>query len=80
MSMDFDLSKLSDREILILMAQSQKQLTNEMRELKASLVQKADVADIDALKNKVSTLEKVQWIAAGVVSAGIWFIEKLVLK
>jgi len=78
--MDFDFTKLSDREILILMAQAQKQLAEEIKDLKQVILTKADAKRMEEIENDVKMLKKTIWIASGAAGVLVWAVEHILLK
>lgn len=74
--MDIEFSKLSDREILILIMSEQKNIKEELKSLKHTIELKADAKRLQDVEDDVKFLNKMVWIATGAVSMVSWLAAK----
>lgn len=75
--MDIEFSKLTDREILILIMSEQKNIKDELKDLKITIELKADAKRLDDVENDVKFLNKMVWVATGAVSIASWVASKV---
>lgn len=67
--MDNGLSKMNDRDLLVMIYTKQENLENEFKEVKIALAGKADAKRLEQIEVDVKSLQKTQWKAAGYISA-----------
>jgi len=72
--MELEFNKLSDRELLLLIMQEQKNQREDFKSLKLLIESKADGKRMEEIEKDVKDLRKTQWLASGAVGSILWVV------